>query len=551
MGEDYECDRVDADCDGRFDEAFESIPMPCSGAGVYACAVTAPLLCVSGQASFDCDTALAELEDESCDGLDDDCDGRLDEDYLSVEVTCGVGECADTSMSRCVDGEVTDRCLVRAPTGDDRDCDGRDDDCDGSTDESFVEEIVSCGQGACASTGMARCVEGQYQSECQPSSPANPDESACDNVDNDCDGRVDEDYISERNNCGFGVCYAVGSSSCREGIESMNCEPLPPRAMTQTATVSIRTAMMKRTSPIARSLTSVGQVFAIIRPILLASTARSGCNNCVPLPEQGDDSRCDGIDRDCDGRIDEGYISVPTTCTYGSVCVQEGMTACVNGQAQNVCDPPVFYTGSDNNCNSEDNDCDGRFDEGFVGGVFYCGNGVCQGAADSAPASTGKREGESVHPTITSPLSDANCNGSDDDCDGRTDEHYGSYNVNCGRGVCQRSGVESCAGGSIISTCRPGNPTGSDDTYNGLDDDCDGSVDESACNFVSSNDGCNGNDDDCDGRVDEDFSNYNAGCGQGVCASTGQVSCNNGNEVSTCSPNNHLATADNDCNSCR
>lgn len=545
LGEDHECDHVDSDCDGRFDEAFESVPMPCSGAGVYECAVTAPLLCINGQSHFDCEAVLSELNDESCDGLDDDCDGRLDENYISIEVRCGLGECADSSMSRCVDGEVTDRCLLRSPTGDDSDCDGRDDDCDGSTDESFVEEIVSCGQGACASTGMARCVDGQYLSECVPHSPSNPDESACDNIDNDCDGRIDEAYASQRNDCGYGVCYAVGSSSCRAGVESLNCEPLPSTGNDADCDGVDQDCDDQADESYPPHIDECGTGVCY-------NTANSSCvdgevqNNCVPLPQQGNDSLCDGIDQDCDGQIDEAYVSVPTTCTYGSVCVQDGMTACVNGQVRDVCDPPAFYTGSDNSCNLQDNDCDGRLDEGFVGGVFYCGNGICQGSGFRSCVN-GQEGGGQCTPNNNLATSDANCNGSDDDCDGRTDEHYGSYNVNCGRGVCRRSGVESCSGGNLVSTCRAGSPTGPDDTYDGLDNDCDGRTDEAACSFVSSNDGCNGNDDDCDGRVDEDFSSYVGTCGQGVCASTGTVSCNHGNEVSSCSPNNNNSSVDSNC----
>ena len=547
LGEDRECDSIDTDCDGRIDEGFVSVLMPCSGAGVYECQVNAALECNDGEASFDCASVLSDLDDASCDGLDDDCDGQLDENYVSIEIQCGQGVCADTSMSRCINGEVTDRCVVRSPTGDDSDCDGQDDDCDGLLDESFIEQVVSCGEGVCASSGLARCIDGQYQSDCQATISEDKDESTCDNLDNDCDGRVDEAYASYRNECGFGVCRAVGSSSCNDGVELMNCNPLLPIGDDADCDGIDQDCDDQNDESYPPVIDTCGTGVCY-------NTANSSCvdgevqNNCVPLPEQGDDSRCDGIDQDCDGNVDEAYQAIPTTCTYGSVCVQDGLTACVNGQVQDVCDPPFFYTGSDNSCDNQDNDCDGSIDESFVGGIYYCGSGICQSSGFRS-CINGQEGGGNCTPNNHLSTSDANCNGSDDDCDGRSDEHYGTYNVNCGRGVCQRSGVESCSAGSLVSTCSPGNPLGDDTDTNGQDDDCDGQIDEDACSFVSNTDGCNGNDDDCDGRVDEDFSSYNDTCGQGACFNSGQVTCNNGNEVSSCSPNLHLSTSDDDCNS--
>ena len=143
--------------------------------------------------------------------------------------------------------------------------------------------------------------------ELQPLLPTG-DDADCDGIDQDCDDQNDESYPPVIDTCGIGVCYNTANSSCVNGEVQ---------------------------------------------------------NNCVPLPEQGDDSRCDGIDQDCDGNVDEAYQAIPTTCTYGSVCVQDGLTACINGQVQDVCDPPPFYTGSDASCDNQDNDCDGSVDERF------------------------------------------------------------------------------------------------------------------------------------------------------------------------------------------
>jgi hypothetical protein len=72
------------------------------------------------------------------------------------------------------------------------------------------------------------------------------------------------------------------------------------------------------------------------------------------------------------------------------------------------------------------------------------------------------------------------CNGLDDDCDGVVDESLGS--TSCGLGAC-RVTVPSCSGG-LPQTCTPGTPTA--ETCNGIDDDCDGIVDNSAvgCDLV-------------------------------------------------------------------
>ena len=83
--------------------------------------------------------------DSLCDGLDSDCDGRTDEAFTPE--SCGVGACV--SQSDCVDGLAT-QCIPAAPLAlTDITCDGVDDDCDGDIDEDCpeVRNILSFVQG--------------------------------------------------------------------------------------------------------------------------------------------------------------------------------------------------------------------------------------------------------------------------------------------------------------------------------------------------------------------------------------------------------------------
>ena len=71
-------------------------------------------------------------------------------------------------------------------------CNGIDDDCDGSVDEDFAGTSTTCGVGACASTGLTTCprVSGQAAlgNTCAPGTQTA--EVCADNLDNDCDGTV-------------------------------------------------------------------------------------------------------------------------------------------------------------------------------------------------------------------------------------------------------------------------------------------------------------------------------------------------------------------------
>lgn len=246
-------------------------------------------------------------------------------------------------------------------------CDGIDNDCDGDTDEGQ--------QNACGSCGM-------------------PPSETCDGVDNNCNGDTDEDLVQECfTPCGAGVEY------CEDG-NWISCT--------------------------------------------------------APNPYQ---EICDGIDNDCDGDIDEDLECACTVkdvgtlfpCTEPPLICGEGYKTCIctNAQCTEVettpcfaachyfpttepCDPTVGEPIEDETCNNFDDNCNALIDEDLFGacysgpegtvnvgiclpGEVYCHEGVWGSDKDNM-FTPGMCSGE-----IT-PADKDNCNGTDDNCDGLTDD---------------------------------------------------------------------------------------------------------------------------------
>ncbi len=129
-------------------------------------------------------------------------------------------------------------------------------------------------------------------------------------------------------------------------------------------------------------------------------------------------------------------------------------------------------------CNDQDDDCDGKPDEGLAIGPQYRdadGDGYGDGTESIMDCSSPKGYAAQAHDcddeaATTHPTASEVCNLVDDDCDGRPDE---GVRPSCGVGWCRRL-ADSCA----ESFCTPGKPRAEE--CNAFDDDCDDLLDEGA-----------------------------------------------------------------------
>ena len=390
---DTTCDGLDDNCDGATDEGFVGAATTCPET---ACTGSGTTFCEGGVTKDTCSEPAAAT-DATCNNVDEDCDGQTDDDVGTRETTCGKGACAATGHERCTAGQLVDDCAAGTPAATDGNCDGVDDDCDDQTDEDYAPVATTCGTGACAATGMTSCAGGHLGDSCHVGAQLAGSDMTCNKIDDDCDGKTDEDYQPHNTSCGAGSCAGSGTTSCEAGEE------------------------------------------------------KDSCTSSTGAPQDAD---CDNVDDDCDSKTDEDYAPRQTTCGTGA-CLRSGVTACRSGQESDTCVQGSAPANVDTICDGVDEDCSGQADEDFAPYGSTCGLGVCA-RAGTVTCSGGDLVDSCAQGQGTP--SDTSCNSADNDCDGKTDEDYQPVGTSCGVGACGASGTTSCESGKVVDSCSPGAP---------------------------------------------------------------------------------------------
>ncbi|MRG91439.1 MopE-related protein [Polyangium spumosum] len=555
------CDGKDDDCNGQVDDAIPQITC-----GLGACSVTVDG-CSEGDVP-ECAPLPAPSRTETCDGSDDNCDGQIDEGCTCVDgqtQPCYSGGAATKGVGACKDGTQTcaggawGACEGEVLPGPET-CDDLDNDCDGTSDEELGQ--ISCGAGACAKSVEA-CVNGVPQT-CTPGMPS---PETCNGVDDDCNLLIDDGLGTIT--CGVGACQKT-VQACASG-QTQVCVPGTGMNEICNGVDDNCNGQVDESNPGGGAACMTGQAGVCAAGMLVCANGTLGCQQTT----QASAEACDGLDNNCNGAADEGNPGGGAMCSTGKpgVCAN-GVSTCMNGGI--LCNQTV--QPSTEVCDGLDNNCNGAADEGNPGGGAICMTGqpgVCSGGTQQCQNGSLKCV-QNVQPTGEA------CNGLDDNCNGTSDEGNPGGGAVCSTGllgVCG-PGTTQCQGGSV--KCVQ-NVAASTEICDGKDNNCNGTTDEGnpgggvACNVPGKfgvcvagttactggttvcnqntqpgTEVCDGLDNDCDGQVDEGNPGGGATCttGLGGSCDAGTITCQSG--VLSCKANTLPVTdtcdgIDNDC----
>ncbi len=606
------CDGVDQDCDGERDEGvLEALFADADDDGfgdVAASLWACPGVHVSANA-LDCDDADAAVRPwatEVCNGVDDDCDGQTDDGLIAAwfpdQDQDGFGDLASNPDFTCapsvgatrVVGDCDDRRGNVHPYAIEV-CDGLDNDCDPTSAEvrltAWPDEDGD-GHAAYDAVSVSVCVLepglSRWRDDCDDATPLRaPDRAeSCDSLDNDCDGVVDEGVSrtvwADADGDGHGDPEGVTAQTCSVGVgwaevaddcDDADREVHPDRAEVCDGLDQDCDGVADEGVELDAWPDADGdghgdvQSDAVPRCVIGAgwSSLADDCDDGEPRAHAGATERCDGLDNDCDGEIDDGvrrqlwrdrdadgwgdagqaavwrcpavgFVERAQDCDDGNAAVHPLTSeVCdnVDGNCNGAGDEPLVDTwpdadrdgwgalvapsrgcpvgarvarsgdcndadarvspGAPEVCDAVDNNCDGAAGGILVQGLYADrdGDGIGAGASiavcETAGTSTRGDDCDDRDSGVFPGRIEV-CDGRDEDCDGAVDEGLtltvwrdddadGFGAVGSERAVCAQGPLEVRVGGDCADAdpnVRPGVADGCD----GTDEDCDGILDE-------------------------------------------------------------------------
>jgi|GEM_PF-1032615 hypothetical protein len=485
------CDGVDNNCDGTVDEGVTAAWYADDDGDGFGDAGTAVDSC-SGPEGFvtndtDCDDGEESVYPgayDACDGLDNNCDGDIDEDERTVFY-------ADADGDTWGDPErPVEACL--APSG-------------------YVEDNRDCNDNT---------------AEVWPGHP-----EICDELDNNCDGAVDEGvgltWYEDRD----GDEWGVADSTTLACAQPLGYAPEPGDCNDESALYHPYADESDCTDP--EDYNCDGSV-GYADNDLDGFAACVECNDGDPLVFPGAPEICNDIDDDCDVLTDDADPDVDLST--GSVWYADSDSDAYGDRLSTItaCDAPYGYTGDQTDCddtdahvspaglevcNEIDDDCDTFIDDDdssvdlTTGDTFYqdadldtfgapgVSLAACEEPAGFVDDNTDCDDGVGA----INPLATEICDGVDNDCDGATDDADGGVDLSTGS-LWYRDGDGDSFGdpGATLRACVQ--PSG----YVANASDCN---DSAAAIKPTASEVCDRVDNDCDSQIDDADSSLDTSTG--------------------------------------